>query len=109
MINPCKNGFRVRIAYYHQEYYQIEYSEFEYLPVWKSLDEFIGIDFALDLYSWQPQLFKVDEAQEIAQTLTLDKVNEIHAEENKKMSKWFADKKLWESKNTPYNSKIIKK
>lgn len=99
--------FKVRITYFGQKYYVIEYAYYRIFPFWKHIYQWIEFRNS-DLSTWNPILGNVFEMEEKAKTFkTYSDIQSHYTRENENRALTLKRYEEYQKKYVPYNNKTI--
>ena len=95
--------FKVRVKYYFQNYYVVQYAYYYVLPIYKNINFWFQQSLTSSTACWSVNLFDCESAEKLAKTF-----NSIEDVNKAKMKKFYIDREKDKEINQPYKVKYFK-
>ena len=101
--------FKVRVKYYFQNYYVVQYAYYYVLPIYKNINFWFQQSLTSSTACWSVNLFDCESAEKLAKTFnSIEDVNKYYESDMAKMKKFYIDREKDKEINQPYKVKYFK-
>lgn len=103
-----KKKFKVRVSRYIDDRYVVQWCEYRFIPIWRSLLFWFDQGHPGGTQCWSPEMWNYKKAEEIASTLKTKKdVDNYYIPYVEKCKRWTEEEEKYIKENMPYSTKII--